>query len=207
MAKQFCWTKSSHRNALLLVSSILLLFANSHAATLLETGSGAELVTVERRVLLPKVERPLIYFDLGFATEEQLFPQSFYDSLSVSLRNADGGTYSFLLTADISGVTWAPTTPGGFQLNQDGIVRERIDFPVSGIDLPNQFAYRVGFAVPDPFMGESLDVIFDLFDNQNAFRSVGYVSDLTVIPEPRTWVIFVFGLAALGIVYRKRKES
>jgi hypothetical protein len=180
---------------------------DSLAATLLETGGGSELITVEQQVLLPLAERPFLYFDFGFATEEQPQAQEFSDAFSISLRSEDGGAYTFLLTADVSGVGWAPEMAGGFQLEQNGIAREPIDFPMSGNNLPSQFAYRVSFAVPDPFVGERLDVIFDLFDNQNSLRSIGYVSDLTIVPEPRSWLIFVFGLAALGFRYRKFKES
>jgi hypothetical protein len=107
-----------------------------------------------------------------------------------------------LLTADASGVVWAPTTPGGIVFPPDSILRSAVAFPSLQPVLANQTAFAVTVPLPTVFSGP-VNVYFDLFDNLNPTPSLGWYRAV-VIPEPRTWALLVAG--AVLIWMRKRSR-
>lgn len=179
------------------------------AETVLFSGGTQPLLTVERQLDVPSsaISAPLLTFHFGFSTEEIFEPGDIFDSFSVLLRNPTSGATGFLLTTDASGIVWAPTMEGGFQLDPEKIVRQSIPFADVDPNLSRKLAYEVSFALPEAFVGDRVNVIFDLFDNQNAARSLGYFSDLTVIPEPSTGVIWALGAALAFYFTRYFKKS
>lgn len=176
--------------------------------TVLITGGGQPIATVERDFeISPLVVDPLVTFRFGFATDEVFEPGELFDSFSVLLRNPTSGAIGFLLTADASGIIWAPAMEGGFQLDPTSIIRRPATFASVQPALANQLAYEVSFALPEAFAGERLNVVFDLFDNQNSTRSLGYFSDLTVIPEPSLGAILIGGAAITFCFKRYFKKT
>ncbi len=193
------------------VATLLLVFSEniSHGAeTVLFSGGTQPLVTIEREVEIPSaIPKPFLSFRFGFSTEEIFEPGELIDSFSVLLRNPSSGEAGFLLTADASGIVWTPTMEGGFQLDPGALVRQPIPFADVEPRLGNQLAYEVSFTLPEAFAGERVNVVFDLFDNQNTARSLGYFSHLTVVPEPSTWLMGALGAALVFFFTRNSKKS
>jgi hypothetical protein len=52
--------------------------------------------------------------------------------------------------------------------------------------------------------GRSVLVRFDLFSNQDGMHSLGFYSDVAVVPEPEVWVLVMIG--AVIFVLRRRSH-
>jgi hypothetical protein len=195
---------------LVVASGMLHATAQGTIETVLRTGTGQPLATAEAPVFLPPgAPLPVLRFRFGFATDEAFVPGQFFDSFTVSVLNTNTGALAVLATADASGFAWAPPTPGAVPIGEGDIVRQAIDFPSLQPVLANQTAYDVSFGLPSPFHGDSVNVIFDLFDNQNAVASFGFFSGLMAVPEPSVSVLLICGalLGACGFKCRRRRIS
>ena len=196
--------------ALAFSSAMSPCLAQGSTETILRTGGGAPLTTVEERLSPPGVTpAPLLMFRFGFATDETFAPGGFLDSFSVSLRNTNTGAAAILATADASGFYWAPFTPGGVAIAESAIARQPVEFPSLEPVPGNATAYDVSFALPEEFHGASMAVYFDLFDNGNAIASLGFFSDLVVVPEPSVGLLLMGGalLGAFWVKRRRRRSS
>jgi hypothetical protein len=69
-------------------------------------------------------------------------------------------------------------------------------------------AYSVAFPLPSALIGPTLNVTFDLFDNQAGFMSLGWYDNLQVVsvPEPQIWELLVLGLSTSAILLRRRRR-
>src|SRR4051794_30242311 len=107
----------------LVAAGFLLLRAQSVSAQgtfdvsplgVLKTGTGQPLQTFEQQFVVgPNAATSILQFGFGFGTDEQVTPEQFLDSVSISVRDAATDQVAFLVTMDASGVIWAPVTPGG----------------------------------------------------------------------------------------------
>lgn len=164
----------------------------------LNTGQGEPLVTGSRS--LPPwdpVQTPRIALDVAFGTYEQSGPGRLQDSLTLTFQDASSGLTFVLLTMDASGVTWMPATPGGVTIDPAQLTWEVIPFPSLASTVPDtRSAYHVSTVLPESFAGISPVLYADLFDNQDAFGSVGWVQTVAV-PEPESVFVTALGICVL----------
>ena len=166
--------------------------------TVLRTGGGVPLVTSSQGLQLASNALPTeLYFEFGFATDETPAPGTIHDSFTVTVQDVAMMNTLLLLTADASGLVWAPTTPGGIVFPPDAIVRSAVPSPSLQPVLANQTAFAVTVPLPTVFSGP-VNVYFDLFDNLNPTASLGWYRGV-IIPEPGTWALLVAGMLLLWV--------
>lgn len=172
----------------------------------LHTGGGQPLVTTVRTgAVAIATTDVLLQFDFGFDTDETASPGPFFDSITATLQSAVNPTVALvLLTADASGVNWAPASPGALPLAPDTIARTPITPPSLQPVLASRLAFVVIVPVPAGLQGQPLNFYFDLFDNQNAVASRAWLGDISVIPEPAVVSLLVVGLGVWRTLRRLR---
>jgi len=146
--------------------------------------------------------QPILLFDFGFATHEFFLGGRRSDSFSFTLQSSDGLTTALILTADQTGVTWAPPNPGDLFISPDEISRTSLAVPGFAQGFSTRFAYSVSFPLPAGFTSGPVTLQMDLFDNQNPLDSLGWVGNVTIVPEPSVIALGLLG-AALVILRNK----
>lgn len=168
--------------------------------TVLRTEVGATLQTSLQPLLIPDTVPGLeLRFEFGFSTDELLSPGQISDSFTVTLQDAAAANMVVLLTADAGGVIWAPPTPGGLFLAPEAIAGVPVSFPSLDPILAWQTAYAVAVPIPPVFTGPA-NLYFDLFDNLNGTRSLGWHSAVELVPEPRVCTALCAGLVAVFLM-------
>jgi hypothetical protein len=111
------------------------------------------------------------------------------------------------LTADASGVAWAPVTPGAWGLDPTSIRATALAYPSLQPVLNDQLAYQVSAAIPDQYKGHMVNVYFDLYDNLDARASQAWFGDLRVImvPEAEVWRFWLLAGCLAGIAKRLKR--
>lgn len=173
--------------------------------TVLQTGSGVPLQTKQEVLSLAGVTAPAVRFDFGFATDEVPTPGVLLDSFTVSLQGGNSNQTAVVVTADASGVLWAPPAPGAVPLADSVIQRLAITPPsLQPIDSRG-VAFAVQVPVPSQFTGTGFEVDFDLFDNLNATMSLGWYTPPQVVsaPEASSWSLLSGGLLVLAANRRR----
>jgi hypothetical protein len=164
------------------------------------------LVTATQSIFVPgNITVPELLISIGFATAETWAPGSILDSVSLTLRDSAMPNTAVFTTIDGGGVLWAPATPGGLAIDPDSIIRSTLPFPGLTPDLPFKWAFLLRLPVPEAMRGRSLDLHLDLFDNQNGSHSLGWMSEVAVIPEPSGPLILGCGVLALILIARRHK--
>jgi hypothetical protein len=159
----------------------------------MRTGGGSVLLTNTLSYNNPPGQpgASVLAFSFGFASQEQAQPGQFADSFTISITGPSGTAY--LVTADASGILWAPFVPGAIGQMESAIQRQIVPFGVPSEGLTEVAAYQVDYSLPDNWRSSPLILNFDLFDNQNLEQSLAYV-DFTVVPEPSSVAILLVGL-------------
>ncbi len=146
----------------------------------------------------------MIEFNVGFRTQEVPTPGSLEDSLTVTLRNLSGSQTAVLATFDANGALWAPPSPGGLPLPGSQLqwpaISDPTEPPISGQGL----AFSVGFPVPAQLLEPTLNIYFDLFDNQNGLMSWGWYNNLQVVAVPEPHFGFLLALALIAGMWKWR---
>jgi hypothetical protein len=172
------------------------------------TGGGQSLVTEVRSIFVDAgLQQPRLLFEFGFATDEIPSPARFLDSFTVTIQDSAQRFSAVYLTADATGVGWAPQTPGALFIDPASITANPLTYPNLQPVLANQRAFQVSALIPAQFAGGSLNVFFDLFDNLDANASQGWFNGLSVVsvPEPQAWALLLVG-AFLLWGFKGRKE-
>jgi hypothetical protein len=155
----------------------------------LRTGMGGPVLSSTQTIGSFSIGQPAsLQFTFGFSTDEQTAPGTFFDSLTLTLGEANGSLSVIYNTTDRTGSYWGPPAPGAIFISPDSIVRQSIAFPDLDPVHTNQFAYLVTAPVPNELLGRNLNFYMDLFDNQNGIDSLGWVS-VAPVPEPSTWAL------------------
>jgi hypothetical protein len=154
-------------------------------AAVLQTGNGTVLVRTNLSWSAPtNLTHPALVFAFGFASDELFEPDTFFDSFSITLRNADRSFVAPIVTADLLGATLAPANPDGTQFGESDVQPESLAFPPLGSTYRFEQAFLVLVVLPPALAGQTGTVAVSLFDNLNTNRSVGFVNYISVVPGP-----------------------
>lgn len=167
----------------------------------LTADGSAPLHTHSVSLSLPEGVAAPLEFKFGFETDEVFGPGQFFDSFTLTLRTIDDLFSLILVTADASGVLFAPPTPGSLTLADTAVVRSAIPSPSLTPHLAQQYAFSVTTVLPDSLIGRDATLFLDLFDNNNGVISHGWLADITLVPEPTLWPLIP--LAGM-VLFRKR---
>lgn len=149
----------------------------------LRTGAGEPLVSTNWSLAIdPAWESIGLRLGFGFATREADLPGSFLDSFTIALRGADPSVGAVLLTADATGVAWAPATPGGTEIAAGSIQRQAVEAPPEMAGEPVRFAYWIFLTLPEAFEGETASIYLSLFDNGDGLGSMGQLDHVDLVP-------------------------
>jgi hypothetical protein len=172
------------------------------------TGGGQSLVSEVRSLSIdPSLQQPSLVFNFGFATDEIPSPGTFLDSFTVTLEDVAQRISVVYLTADATGIAWAPPTPGAWSMDPASITHSLISYPSLQPVLTNRIAFQVTAPIPAQFTG-SVNVYFDLFDNLDNQNSQAWFSGLSLVgvPEPSVWALSLLMAGLLcGSSRRDRK--
>jgi hypothetical protein len=201
------------RPAQALFTFVLLLALVLSASALLAQGTldvvrtgDAGSLTILRSGLIADSQSPFLRFQFGFATEEQIVPDVFLDSITASLQVVgDPSATLVLFTVDRSGANWAPFSPGAIPLHPNSIQRQVTAFPSLQPQLDQREAYEVTVAIPPVLQDRPMNFYFDLFDNQNSLRSLAWLGDVTAVPEPGWAALSLCGLVCWWFVRGRRR--
>lgn len=170
------------------------------------TGNGQSLVSEVQSILVESgLQQPRLVFDFGFATDETPAPGSFLDSFTVTLQDSAKSFSAVYLTADATGVAWAPPTPGALLVDPASITARPIAYPNLPPGLASQTAFEVSAPIPPQFLGNSVNLYFDLFDNLDSRISQGWFSGVNVVavPEPQALALLLVG----GLLLWRRRPG
>jgi hypothetical protein len=170
----------------------------------LQTGNGETLHSALQTLFIPQSAFPQqIQIAVGFSTDEIFAPETFFDSVTLTLQDELSSLAAIFFTMDCSGVFWAPLPDGGIPVDANAIGRESIEFPDLSPAYAHQVAYYLTLPIPASLTGRQLNLYLDLFDNQNATGSLAWMSQVTYVPEPGT-----AALVALGtVLFALRRKS
>jgi hypothetical protein len=160
------------------------------------TGGGEPLVSEVRSIFLDAaLQQPRLIFNFGFATDETPSPGGFLDSFTVTIQSTNLSFSAVYLTADATGIAWGPPTPGSLFIDPASINASALSYPSLQPVLATQTAFAVSAPLPAQFLGGSVNVFFDLFDNLDNKASQGWFSGVGVatVPEPRAWTLWLLG--------------
>jgi hypothetical protein len=172
------------------------------------TGGGQPLISEVRSIFVDQgLQQPRLVFDFGFGTDEVPAAGTFLDSFTVSLQDAAQRFSAIYLNADANGVSWAPATPGNLFIDPLSLSVRPLDYPALQPSTASKIAFQVSAPIPSQFLGSSVNVFFDLFDNLDNKTSQGWFSGLSVVsvPEPSACTLLLLGGA---LCWRgKRRKS
>lgn len=172
----------------------------------LQTGGGESLVSAQQVLQINGLNSPAVMFEFGFLTSEVVAPDVFLDSFTVTLQDAMLNTV-VIVTADGSGVVWAPPSGGGVVVADSDVQRIIIPPPSLQPVGGQGVAFSVSLPLPPQFTGSAVTVFFDLFDNLDDAMSIGWYHDphISAVPEPSMAGVLILGLLAMGV--RRRHAS
>lgn len=172
----------------------------------LQTGTGSPLVSTQQAVSIIGVVAPAVAFDFGFYTEEVPTPDTFLDSFTVTIQDSLAAT-AIIVTADGSAVVWSPPTPGTIALPGSSILF--ISIPPPNVDpiLAQAFGFNVTVLLPSEYTGPMITLYFDLFDNQNSLKSLGWFSRPRVLAVPEPGCLQLLPLGLLVLTFRRRVRA
>ena|SRR5688572_24479602 len=177
----------SHTFRFLWVALFLLAPGKSLANLFLElpTGGGVPLISASQSLFAPvAIQDPRLELTFGFGTDETFAPGQFFDSFTISLQDSGAAFTAVLLAVDASGLTLAPPTPGGLAVNPLSFTFDSTSIPPLSTTLEKQFSFRLNAPIPAQMLGAPINVQFDLFDNLDSVKSIGWVSEIAIVPEP-----------------------
>ena len=113
------------------------------------TGGNTPVISESRSLFLDSgLQQPYLVFDFGFATDETASPGSFLDSFTVTLQDGSQKFAAVYLTADATGIAWAPQTPGALFVDSASILSVPRLYPNLGQVFASQKAFEVTAPIP-----------------------------------------------------------
>lgn len=139
-----------------------------------------EVVLKSHQVELPgsSSDGARLSFEIGFGSDELIVPQFFSDSFSVSLYRPQADESLLLVTADAGGFRWAPANPGGIRADESSIRRSLLGDVFSLDGFQSAWSYHVSVPWPSLSPATAHVLLLDMFDNQNALASIGWIGSV-----------------------------
>ena len=164
----------------------------------------AEVLTTESRVIRFSAEMldPTLQLKAGFATDELFGAGTIFDSFTISIKTEEAFA-RVIATFDASGVVFAPPSSGSGSFSADSILRQPISYPLLNPVLGHPSAFSLEIPLDPTLAGKSLELYFDLFNNQEGGQSQGWFADVVLVPEPR--LVCIGLLAGILIVALRRR--
>ncbi len=146
-------------------------------------------------------------FELGFSTSESAGP-GLHDSLTATLTSLSDTPIAVIATIDLSGITLAPTTPGGLAVNAGGITLTPVVARFASVPGATfSVAYSIDLAIPAGLDGSSLKLIVDFIDVGDPGGSKGslFVPASVAVPEVESW--WLMGALPAWACWGRRRKS
>ncbi len=173
-------------------------------------GVGGPLFTRSWSFTVPRKElHPRLVCEFGFSTDETLLPQAFPDSFTITVQSASLSVTAVLLTADRSGVAWAPPSPGTLAVDPASMQHLPASFPALQPALDSREAYLADFSLPDELVGRDVVVFGDFFDNANGVHSLAYATQPQVhsLPDGGLTNVVLESSASVGGPFAVESEA
>jgi len=139
----------------------------------------------------------LFQVDFGFATSEAASPGQLHDSLTLMLTGFLDGKERILVTLDVFGLTPKPLVEGAGDFSNSPIEFRNASLdPLAGFELPVKQSFTMSFPLPPDWLGQG-ELTGFLATNGDGFKSVGFVGQPTVVPEPGALVLWCVGAGML----------
>ncbi len=181
-------------------------------------GAVAQGVSVLTEDLLPAAEARQsvtgpsgdgVYFqvDFGFGTSEVPTPGELHDSITVILSGFLDRRDRVLATLDVFGLIEKPLIEGAGDFSATPIEFRNASLdPLTPFGLARQQAFTLRFPLPPDWQGRGELTAF-LSSNGDAFKSVGFVSVPSLVPEQKLAGMTLMGLLLLTLVRRRAGKA
>ena len=171
----------------------------------LQTGGGDALVTATEELSSALPEGLFLRFRFSYGTDETATAGEFKDSFSIGLFGDDAGLNALFLTADVFGLHLAPENTGGIELAAGSLQLTPAEIPGETAGFNASFSFNVQAEIPARFSERSANLRLDLFDNGNSAQSLGYIDQISVVPEPGMWSLVALFLSISALVRKASK--
>ena len=145
-------------------------------------------------------------FEIGFGSDELIVPQIFSDSFSVSLYRPQSDESLLLVIADAGGFRWAPANPGGIRADESSIRRSLLGDVFSLDDFQSSWSYDVSVPLPSVSPASAHVLLLDMFDNQNALASIGWVGSVEFERSESPELPKVYASSSVDGTFRELEE-
>ncbi len=168
-------------------------------ALFLPTGSGPALIRSNVPWAAPtNLTHPALVFAVGFATAESVVPGKFFDSFTITVRDASNVFVAPIVSMDAVGTTFAPQNPSNPQFAASAIKPEGLVFPAIPGTFPFRSAWLVMVTLPPELIAQSGTLRVSLFNNQDTDSSIGFINHVVVVPGPGTLLALESSAAVNG---------
>ena len=148
-----------------------------------------------------KAEEQRFECRFGFSTQEKFVEGLPADMLSAVLLDATGRRAMVLFTISAEGFSLMPLAANSLSVSLDRVLVEELPPPASEAEFAGRFAYRLNTPLPASFASGKVRLALALFDNQDGVASRAWVDEITLVPEPSSWSIFLLTSAALAWLF------
>lgn len=150
----------------------------------------------------PTLPGAIFQVGFGFGTAEAPTPGELHDSLTLILAGFLDGRDRVLATIDVFGLLAKPFVEGAGDFSRTPVTFQNASLdPLSNFNLVTRSAYTMMFPLPDDWKGEGELTAF-LASNGDPLKSVAFILNPVVIPEPGALGIAVAGGVALWLAAR-----
>ena len=174
-------------------------------ASWLET-SGQTQVRTERIQLENPFPPSVSYLEcqFGFATQERYADDQLFDAVNGVLLDSTGRRLTALFTLSCSGLSFLPQTPDSLTIDPARAVWESVAAPVSVTEFETRLAFRLHTPLPTGFAPGPVELALVLYDNLDELRSVAWVEQAVIVPEPSGFAGAVLLISAGCLFARSR---
>ena len=196
----------------LLCSSGILAFWGAHS------GAVAQVVTVLTEDTLPAAESRqsvigapgegvYFQFDFGFGTSELPTPGELHDSITLILSGFLDRRDRVLATLDVFGLIEKPLVEGAGDFSTTPVEFRNASLdPLTPFRLAQQQAFTLRFPLPPDWQGRGELTAF-LASNGDVFKSVGFVSVPSLVPEQHLVGMTLVGLLLVAWTQRRSGKA
>lgn len=140
----------------------------------------------------------------GFATQERFADDQLFDAVNGVLLDSTGRRLTALFTISSSGLSFLPQTPDSLTVDPARAALESVAAPAAVTEFETRFAFRLHAPLPTGFAPGPVELALVLYDNLDDLRSVAWVEQAVIVPEPSGLAGAVLLISAGCLVFRSR---